>query len=83
MVHFRTRDIPMQADEPAALTMSVPEAARRYYAIKSKSAAYAAAARGEIPTIRVGGKLRVPIRAMEAILDRIADQTARDAGARS
>jgi hypothetical protein len=61
----------MRTDEPAPLTLSVPEAARRYYAIKSRSAAYAAAARGEIPVIRVGGKLRVPIRAMEAILDRV------------
>ena len=28
------------------------------------------AARGEIPTIRIGRLLRVPVRAMEALLDR-------------
>ena len=31
--------------------------------------AYAAAERGEIPTIRVGRLLRVPVRAMERLLD--------------
>ena len=32
--------------------------------------AYAAAERGEIPTIRIGRLLRVPVRAMERLLDR-------------
>ena len=45
--------------------MSVPEAGRIYYGL-SRSASYDAAARGDIPTIRVGAKtLRVPIAAME------------------
>jgi len=41
------------------LTISVPEAGRRYLGL-SRNGSYAAAARGEIPTIRVGRLLRVP-----------------------
>ena len=52
------------------LTLSVPEAGRRYFDL-SRNAAYAAAAAGTIPTIRVGKLLRVPVRAMERILDRV------------
>jgi hypothetical protein len=51
-----------------SLTLSVPEAGRRYFNI-GRAASYAAAANGEIPTIRVGGLLRVPVRAMERLLD--------------
>ena len=54
--------------DDAPLTMSVPEAGKRYFNL-SKNASYDAAARGEIPTIPVGRLLRVPIRAMERILD--------------
>ena len=57
------------AELPA--TISVPEAGRRYFNM-SKNASYDAAARGEIPTVRVGRLLRVPVRAMEAILDRVS-----------
>jgi hypothetical protein len=51
------------------LTLSVPEAGKRYFGL-SRNGAYDAAARGEIPTIRIGRLLRVPVRAMEALLDR-------------
>jgi excisionase family DNA binding protein len=34
-----------------------------------RTASYQAAARGEIPTIRIGGKLRVPKQALEKLLD--------------
>jgi hypothetical protein len=50
------------------LTLSVPEAGKRYFNI-GRAASYAAAANGEIPVIRVGGLLRVPVRAMERLLD--------------
>lgn len=50
------------------LTISVPEAGERYFQL-SRNAAYAAAARGEIPTIKIGKLLRVPVRALEQILD--------------
>jgi excisionase family DNA binding protein len=48
-------------------TLSVPEAGAKYLGLKRK-AAYAAAARGDIPAIKVGKYLRVPIAAMEAML---------------
>jgi hypothetical protein len=50
------------------LTISVPEAGARYYGM-SRNASYAAAARGDIPTVRVGRLKRVPVRAMERKLD--------------
>ena len=52
----------------SALTISVPEAGKHYFGL-SRNAAYAAAERGEIPTIRIGRLLRVPVRAMERKLD--------------
>jgi excisionase family DNA binding protein len=54
-------------DGKQPLTISVPEAGRQLGI--GRSSAYAAAAAGEIPTIRIGGLLRVPVRAMERLLD--------------
>ena len=48
-------------------TISVPEAGRRYFDL-GKNASYEAARRGDIPAIRIGGRLRVPVVAMERIL---------------
>jgi len=50
------------------LTLSVPEAGKKYFGL-SKNGSYDAAARGEIPTIKIGKLRRVPVRAMERILD--------------
>jgi len=50
------------------LTISVPEAGARYFGL-SRNASYAAAARGEIPTVSIGRLKRVPVRAMERKLD--------------
>ncbi len=55
------------ADEQR-LTISVPEAGKRYFNL-SRNAAYAAAERGDFPTIRIGRLLRVPVRALERMLD--------------
>jgi excisionase family DNA binding protein len=58
--------------------MSVPEAGAKYFGL-GRCAAYEAAARGEIPTIRVGRLLKVPTRAMERMLDSVgqpAEKTA-------
>ena len=55
-------------NENEPLTLAVPEAGRRYLGL-SRNSSYAAAERGEIPTIRVGRLLRVPVRAMERLLD--------------
>jgi hypothetical protein len=51
------------------LTLTVPEAGRRYFNL-SRNASYLAASRGFIPTIRIGRLLRVPIRSMDRILER-------------
>src|SRR5262249_30258348 len=48
-------------------TISVPEAGRRYFNL-ARNAAYQAARRGDLPVIRIGGKLRVPIIALERML---------------
>jgi hypothetical protein len=61
--------------EEAPLTLSVPEAGKRYFGL-CRNAAYDAAARGEIPTIKIGRLLRVPIRALEAMLDRAGERPA-------
>jgi hypothetical protein len=55
------------------ITISVPEAGRRYFGL-CRNAAYDAAARGEIPTIKIGRLLRVPVRALEKMLDRAGEQ---------
>ncbi len=55
------------ADE-APLTISVPEAGAKYFDL-SRNASYAAAERGDIPTIKIGRLLRVPVRALEKMLD--------------
>jgi hypothetical protein len=55
------------------LTISVPEAGRRYFGL-SRNGSYAAAVRGEIPVIKVGRLKRVPVRAMEAKLDELCRQ---------
>jgi excisionase family DNA binding protein len=68
-VAFGTKRIEecMSVDEQT-FTMTVPEAGRRYFGL-SRGASYAAAERGEIPTIRIGRLLRVPIKAMDAMLE--------------
>jgi excisionase family DNA binding protein len=49
-------------------TMTVPEAGREYFGL-SRNAAYEAARRGDIPTIRIGKLLRVPVAALERKLE--------------
>ena len=56
------------SDKDKPLTLTVPEAGWRYLGL-SRNISYAAAKRGEIPTIRVGRLLRVPVWAMERLLD--------------
>lgn len=53
-------------------TISVPEAGKRYFGI-AKNASYEAASRGEIPTIKIGRLLRVPVVAMERKLERAGE----------
>jgi hypothetical protein len=61
--------------EEAPLTISVPEAGKKYFGL-SRNGAYDAAARGDLPTIRIGRLLRVPVRALERMLDRTSEPAA-------
>ena len=51
-----------------AKTISVPEAGRHYLGI-GRDAAYEAARRGEIPVIKIGKLMRVPVVAIERMLE--------------
>jgi hypothetical protein len=62
------RRVAAPARRPTELTLSVPEAGKRYFNM-SRNASYQAALRGDFPTVRIGRLLRVPVRALEAMLD--------------
>ena len=61
-----------------AKTLSVPEAGWRYFGL-GRNASYEAARRGEIPTIRIGGKIRAPIVTLDRMLER-ADNNEKQEG---
>jgi excisionase family DNA binding protein len=64
----------MNSDLAARLTYTVPEAGRRLGV--SRGVAYLAAARGEIPTIRIGRRLLVPRAALDRLLGKVGlDET--------
>jgi hypothetical protein len=48
-------------------TLPVPEAGRKYFGL-GRNASYAAAARGDFPTIRMGRLIRAPVAALERLL---------------
>ncbi|MBV9532079.1 MAG: helix-turn-helix domain-containing protein [Bradyrhizobium sp.] len=56
-----------RSEPQAALTVSVAEASRRLGI--GRNAAYDAVGRGEIPVLRFGRLLRVPLRALQRLLD--------------
>ena len=60
-----------------ALTISVPQAGRKYFGL-SRGASYEAARRGDLPVVKVGRLLRVPVRALEAMLDDAFPKSAAD-----
>jgi len=53
-------------------TLTVPEAGRVYFDL-GRNASYEAARRGDIPTIRIGRLLRVPVVALERKLERAGE----------
>lgn len=62
-------------------TISVPEAGRVYLGI-GRDSSYEAVKRGEIPVIKIGKLLRVPIVAMERLLEQAGTRDGgRSAGA--
>jgi len=56
-------------------TMTVPEAGKFYFGL-SRNGSYDAVKRGDIPVVKVGRLLRVPVRAMERKLDEADKETA-------
>lgn len=54
-------------------TLDVPTAGRLYFGL-SRNGSYEAAKRGDLPTIRVGRLLRVPIVALERKLNAAGDR---------
>jgi len=54
-------------------TIAVPEAGRLYFGL-SRNGSYDAARRGELPVIRIGRKLRVPVAALERMLEGVVAQ---------
>jgi hypothetical protein len=70
-----TQEATAMNDLTAPLTMSVPDAGKKYFDL-GRNASYDAAARGEIPTIRIGRLLRVPVRKMEEMLDNAGERAA-------
>jgi hypothetical protein len=69
MIEPQETETDMNEEVVAPLTISVPEAGKRYFGL-SRNGSYGAAARGEIPTVKIGRLLRVPVRALEKMLDR-------------
>lgn len=49
-------------------TMSIPAAGRHYFGL-GRNASYAAAARGDIPTIRIGGRIFAVVAGIERKLE--------------
>lgn len=54
--------------DPRPKTLTVPEAGRVYFDL-GRNASYEAARRGDIPTIKIGRLLRVPVVALERKLE--------------
>ncbi|ESZ11466.1 hypothetical protein X735_25785 [Mesorhizobium sp. L2C085B000] len=48
-------------------TVSVPDAGRLFYNL-ARNASYDAAKRGDIPTVKIGGKIMVPVAPLAAQL---------------
>jgi len=51
-----------------AKTLSVPEAGRRYFDL-GRNASYEAVKRREIPVVKIGRRLRVPVVVLERMLE--------------
>ena len=62
--------------DPGPKTLTVPQAGRVYFDL-GRNASYEAARRGDIPTIRIGRLLRVPVVAMERKLESTGTERAR------
>jgi hypothetical protein len=68
MTKLPTQRTGAKIDPNACLTMSVPEAGKRYFGL-SRNGSYNAVRAGIIPVVRVGKLLRVPVAAMDRLVD--------------
>jgi hypothetical protein len=64
----------MSNKSSSPLTLTVPEAGKLYFGL-SRNGSYDAAMRGDLPTIKIGRLIRVPVRALEKMLDRAGEPT--------
>ena len=55
------------AQQKECRTLSVPEAGRDYFGLE-RQAAYRAARAGQLPVVKIGRRMRVPIEALEMML---------------
>jgi hypothetical protein len=62
-----------QADE--TITMSVPKAGKIFFGL-GRDASYAAARTGQIPAIKIGGKVRAVVPAIERMLEQAGKKPA-------
>jgi hypothetical protein len=60
------------ADNQKRQTLSIPEAGDQYFGL-SRAWSYLAAARGDIPYVKIGKIKRVPVRALERMLDKASE----------
>jgi len=54
-------------------TLTVPEAGKLYFGL-GRNASYDAAKRGDLPVIKIGSRLRVPVVALERMLGEASTQ---------
>lgn len=55
-------------DRKIEYTLTIPEAGKRYFGL-CRETSYLAAKRGEIPTIKIGNRYRVPIAVIERMIN--------------
>jgi hypothetical protein len=65
-------------DQQSPRTLSVPAAGKKYFNL-GRNASYEAARRGELPVIQIGRLLRVPVVAMEQLLNETKPKASADA----
>ena len=63
----------MSTDHDHPYVLSVPEAGRKFLNL-GRAASYEAARRGDIPTIKIGRRLLVPVKAIKNLLESVQAQ---------
>jgi hypothetical protein len=66
---YGPQNVREEMEKESPKTLSVPVAGRIYFEL-GRNASYSAVKRGEIPVIKIGSRLRVPVVALEQMLGR-------------